>query len=81
MADALNRRVQGTRPDGQIGICEIDISKKKHYAIIPGLDEYQRGGDELIRQIDDKKLHIDQFVFNWMKSNLNIAINNLLSSI
>jgi len=52
----------------------IDISKKEHYAIIPGLEE-------LIRHIDDKKLNIDQFVFNWVNSNMNIAINNLLSSI
>jgi len=52
----------------------IDISKKEHYAIIPGLDE-------LIRHIDNNKLNIDQFVFNWVNSNMNIAINNLLSSI
>lgn len=52
----------------------IDISKKEHYAIIPGLDE-------LIAHIDNKKLNIDQFVYNWVNSNMNIAINNLLSSI
>jgi hypothetical protein len=52
----------------------IDISKKEHYAIIPGLDE-------LIAHIHDKTLNIDQFIINWINVNINKAINNLLSSI
>lgn len=52
----------------------IDITNQEHYAVIPGLDE-------LIKRIDNKKLHIDDFVNEWVSTNLNIAINNLLFSI
>ena len=52
----------------------IDIAKQEHYAMIPGLEN-------LIEHIDRQKLNIDDFIYEWVNTNINIALNNLLSSI
>jgi hypothetical protein len=52
----------------------IDIAKQEHYAMIPGLEN-------LIEHIDRQKLNIDDFIYEWVNTNINIAVNNLLSSI
>ena len=52
----------------------IDIAKQEHYAMIPGLEN-------LIEHIDRQKLNIDDFIYEWVNTNINIAVNNLLSYI
>jgi hypothetical protein len=52
----------------------IDIAKQEHYAMIPGIEN-------LIEHIDNQQLNIDDFIYEWVNTNINIALNNLLSSI
>jgi hypothetical protein len=53
----------------------VDITKQEHYAEIPNLDKLA----ERVR--DDNKVDVDKFVKDWVNTNMNIAISNLIDSI
>jgi hypothetical protein len=53
----------------------VDITKQEHYAEIPNLDKLA----ERVR--NDNKVDVDKFVKDWVNTNMNIAISNLIDSI